>query len=91
MADLNLQYSTHAIILTLRRISGGQDRRTRAELTFLPKSIKEPIFSKLGQRFAVVTDISRGDINGDKGWTVLELEGKGEDIDRGIAGRLTEW
>jgi len=32
----------------------------------------------------VVTNIRRADINGDKGWVVLELEGKGEDIERGI-------
>ncbi|MCJ7576107.1 MAG: NIL domain-containing protein [Dehalococcoidia bacterium] len=38
----------------------------------------------LGQRFKVVTNICRADINGDKGWVVLEWEGKGEDIERGI-------
>jgi hypothetical protein len=32
----------------------------------------------------VVTNIRRADINGDKGWVVLEWEGKGEDIERGI-------
>lgn len=32
----------------------------------------------------MVTDIRRADINGDKGWVVLELEGKREDIERGI-------
>jgi hypothetical protein len=33
----------------------------------------------------VVTNIRRVDINGDKGWMILELEGKGEDVARGIA------
>jgi ABC-type methionine transport system ATPase subunit len=53
--------------------------------TFPPKLIKEPIIYKLAQRFKVVTNIRRADINGDKGWVVLELEGKAEDIERGIA------
>jgi L-aspartate semialdehyde sulfurtransferase ferredoxin len=53
--------------------------------TFPPDLIKEPIIYKLGQQFQVVTNIRRADVNGDKGWVVLELEGKGEDIDSGIA------
>ena len=55
------------------------------KFTFPPQLIKEPIIYNLGQRFKVVTNIRRADINGDKGWVVLELEGKEEDIERGIA------
>jgi hypothetical protein len=55
------------------------------KFTFPPELIKEPIIYNLGQQFKVVTNIRRADINGDKGWVVLELEGKGEDIERGIA------
>jgi hypothetical protein len=44
--------------------------------TFPPELIKEPIIHSLGQRFKVVTNIRRADINGDKGWVVLELEGE---------------
>ncbi|MGQ9545583.1 MAG: NIL domain-containing protein [Dehalococcoidia bacterium] len=53
--------------------------------TFPPELIKEPIIYRLGQQFKVVTNIRRADVNGDKGWVVLELEGTGEDIERGIA------
>ncbi len=53
--------------------------------TFPPELIKEPIIHSLGQRFKVVTNIRRADINGDKGWVVLELEGETGDIERGIA------
>jgi hypothetical protein len=59
--------------------------KRRVKFTFPPELIKEPTIYKLGQRFKVVTNIRRADINGDKGWVVLELEGKGEDIERGIA------
>jgi len=53
--------------------------------TFPPELIKEPIIHNLGQRFKVVTNIRRADINGDKGWVVLELEGETGDIEHGIA------
>jgi len=53
--------------------------------TFPPELIKEPIIYNLGQQFKVVTNIRRADVNGNKGWVVLELEGEGEDIERGIA------
>lgn len=55
------------------------------KFTFPPELIKEPIIYNLGQRFKVVTNIRRADISGDKGWVVLELEGKVDDIERGIA------
>jgi hypothetical protein len=55
------------------------------KFTFPPELIKEPIIYKLGQQFKIVTNIRRADVNGDKGWVILELEGKGEDIERGIA------
>ena len=53
--------------------------------TFPPELIKEPIIYNLGKRFKVVTNIRRADISENKGWVVLELEGNGEDIERGIA------
>jgi hypothetical protein len=59
--------------------------KRRAKFTFPPELIKKPIIYNLGQRFKVVTNIRRVDINGDKGWMILELEGKGEDVARGIA------
>ena len=58
--------------------------KRRVKFTFPPELIKEPIIYKLGQQFKIVTNIRRADVNGDKGWVVLELEGEGEDIERGI-------
>ena len=55
------------------------------KFTFPLELIKEPIIYNLGQQFKIVTNIRRADVNGDKGWVVLELEGEGEDIERGIA------
>ncbi len=59
--------------------------KRRLKFTFPPELIAEPIIYNLGQQFKVVTNIRRADVNGDKGWVVLELEGEGEDIERGIA------
>jgi hypothetical protein len=58
--------------------------KRRVKFTFPPELIKEPIIYNLGQQFKVVTNIRRADVNGDKGWVVLELEGKEENIERGI-------
>jgi hypothetical protein len=55
------------------------------KFTFPPELIKEPILYDLAKQSEVVTDIRRADTSGDKGWVVLELEGRGEDIERGIA------
>ena len=58
--------------------------KRRVKFTFPPELIKEPIIYNLSQQFKVVTNIRRADVNGDKGWVVLELEGEREDIERGI-------
>ena len=55
------------------------------KFTFPPELIKEPIIYNLGQQFEVVTNIRCADITGDKGWVILELDGKVDDIERGIA------
>jgi hypothetical protein len=55
------------------------------KFTFPPELIKEPIIYNLGQQFKVMTNIRRADIDGDKGWVVLELEGKEKDIKHGTA------
>ncbi|MBI2329576.1 MAG: NIL domain-containing protein [Chloroflexi bacterium] len=53
--------------------------------TFPQKLIKEPIIYNLSQQFKVVTNIRRADVSEDRGWVVLELEGKEKDIEQGIA------
>ena len=52
--------------------------------TFPKELIKEPIIYKLGTQFNVVTNIRRADVSENKGWVVLELDGKENDIERGI-------
>ena len=59
--------------------------KRRVMFTFPQELIKEPIIYNLGRQFQVVTNIRRADISEDKGWAVLELEGKEEDIEQVIA------
>ena len=59
--------------------------KRRVMLTFSPEVITEPITYNLGQQFKLVTNILRADLTEDKGWIVLELDGKEEDIEAGIA------
>ncbi len=53
--------------------------------TFSEEALKEPIIYNLSQQFNLITNIRRADLSGDKGWVTLELQGKKEDIEQGIA------
>jgi len=59
--------------------------KRRVMFTFSPEVITEPIIYNLGQQFRLITNILRADSTVDRGWTVLELDGKDEDIEAGIA------
>ena len=59
--------------------------KRRVMFTFSPEVITEPIIYNLGQQFGIVTVIRRADLTVDRGWIVLELDGKEEDIEAGIA------
>jgi ABC-type methionine transport system ATPase subunit len=59
--------------------------KRRVMLTFPEELIREPIIYNLGQQFNLVTNILRADLTEDRGWMVLELDGKDEDIEAGTA------
>ena len=59
--------------------------KRRVMFTFPQELIKEPIIFNLGQQFNVTSNIRRADVSEGKGWVVLEMEGKEEDIEQGIA------
>ena len=59
--------------------------RRQVMFTFPTELIKEPIIFNLGLQFKVIPNIRRADISENKGWVVLELEGKEKDIEAGIA------
>lgn len=59
--------------------------KRRVTFSFPHELITEPIIYNLGIQFKVITNIRRADVNEKRGWVVLEIEGKEEDIERGIA------
>jgi len=59
--------------------------KRKVMLTFPEELIREPIIYNLGQQFNLVTNILRADLTEDRGWMVLELDGKDEDIEAGTA------
>ena len=56
----------------------------RVKFTFVESLIKEPIIWKLGRQFEIITNIRRADVQADRGWVILELEGERDEIDRGL-------
>ena len=59
--------------------------KRRVTFVFPSELVREPIIYNLGYQFNLVTNICHANISGDEGWTELELEGKEEDIEQGIA------
>ena len=59
--------------------------KRRVMFTFSSEVITEAIIYNLGQQFRLITVIRRADLTADRGWIVLELDGKEEDIEAGIA------
>ena len=57
--------------------------KRRVMLTFSQEIVSEPIIHNLGQQFNLVTNILRADVTEDRGWVILELDGKEEDIEAG--------
>jgi hypothetical protein len=59
--------------------------KMRIHLTFPPEQIKDPVIYQLGRDFQLVTNIRRADVTATHGWVTLEIEGKEDDLERGVA------
>src|SRR5262249_50318760 len=59
--------------------------KMRVHLTFPPERIKEPVIYQLGRDFGLVTNIRKADVTATHGWVTLEIEGKDDDLERGVA------
>ena len=58
--------------------------KRRVILTFPGELLSEPVIYNISQQFNLVTNIYQADVTEERGWIVLELEGKDEDIEAGI-------
>ena len=59
--------------------------KMRIYLTFPPERVKDPLIYQLGREFNLVTNIRRADVTATYGWVTLEIEGKQDDLERGVA------
>ena len=59
--------------------------KRRVILSFSTELHSEPVIYNIGQQFNLVTNIYQAHLAEGKGWIILELEGKDEDIEAGIA------
>ncbi len=58
--------------------------RRRAQLVYPKHLIDKPILWQLGQKFQVITNIRRANVDAECGWIDLELEGDEEEMERAI-------
>ncbi len=58
--------------------------KTRVRFSFPPKLIKDPIIYLIGKNFKLVTNIRRAEVEENKGWVILELEGEEAEIKKGL-------
>jgi len=59
--------------------------KMRVYLTFPPERITEPVIYHLGRDFDIVTNIRRADVTPTHGWVMLEMEGREDALERGVA------
>ena len=57
---------------------------------FASGSIAEPVIYTLGQQFNIITNIRQAELAEDRGWIILELDGKDEDIEAGITWAISK-
>ena len=58
--------------------------KRRVTLNYTRELLSEPIIYTISQQFNLATNIIRADITEERGWIILELEGRDEDIEAGI-------
>ena len=64
--------------------------KRRVRLTFSGELYSKPIIYTMSQQFNVVINIQQADLAEERGWIVLGLEGKEEDIEAGITWAISK-
>jgi ABC-type methionine transport system ATPase subunit len=69
-----------------RNLSLKEEKMTkrRVTLNYTRELLSEPIIYTISQQFNLATNIIRADITEERGWIILELDGRDEDIEAGI-------
>jgi len=69
---------------------GAKMSKRRVMLNFPKELLSEPIIYTVSQQFNLVTNIYRAEVTEERGWIVLELEGRDEDIEAGITWAISK-
>jgi len=64
--------------------------KRRVMLSYTPETITEPIIYSISQQFNLVTNICRANLTEDRGWIIVEIDGKEKDIEDGIAWAISK-
>jgi ABC-type methionine transport system ATPase subunit len=59
--------------------------RIRVHLTFPEDLVSEPIIYRMGKEFEVVPSIRRANVEEGIGWVILDLTGRGEEIEKALS------
>jgi len=59
--------------------------KRRVKLTYPQDKIQEPLLFKMARKYDIMPNIRRARVTDELGEIVLELEGKGADLDKGVA------
>ena len=59
--------------------------RLRVKFTFPPDLITQPVIFNMAKECDVVTNIRRANVARDRGWVILEIAGRDDEIDRALA------
>ena len=59
--------------------------KRRVMLSYTEETIAEPVIHTISQQFNLVANIRQADLGEDRGWIVVDFEGKKKNIDDGIA------
>ena len=64
--------------------------KRRLMLIFPEELLSEPIIYTISQQFNLVTNIRQADITEERGWIILEIDGKDEDIEAGLTWAISK-
>ncbi len=64
--------------------------KRRVMLDYPKELLSEPIIYTISQQFNLVANILRAEVTENRGWIILELEGRGEDIEAGITWAISK-
>lgn len=59
--------------------------KRRVKLTYPQDKIQEPLLFKMAKKYNIMPNIRRARVTDEIGEIILELDGKGEDLDKGIS------